>query len=86
MTAEDKEFLKEIDDYAEDVLKDIDPQKTQISAQLEKLMPVLNDVAKKSGKSPEDIFIRYMDLCSERIVENEKKLRDSLSDIDENPS
>ncbi len=81
MTDNDKEFLDRVTAYANDVCKDIDPQKTQISVQLERLMPVLSEIAKEEGKSPEDVFIRYMDLASEAMAETDKKLKDSLQDI-----
>lgn len=81
MTDQDKEFLDRITSYANDVCADIDPQKTQISIQLERLMPVLREIADESGKSVEDIFIRYMDLASEAMVKTEEKLQESLQDI-----
>lgn len=83
MTDQDKEFLDRITSYANDVCADIDPQKTQISIQLERLMPVLNDIAKETGANVEDIFIRYMDLASEAMVKTEEKLQESLDDIPE---
>ena len=83
MTDQDIEFLDRITSYANDVCADIDPQKTQISIQLERLMPVLNDIAKETGANVEDIFIRYMDLASEAMVKTEEKLQESLDDIPE---
>ena len=41
MTAEDIEFLNTIQEYADKVMPDIDPQKVQISEQLQKLRPPL---------------------------------------------
>ena len=64
------------------VTSDIDPQKTQISFQLEKLRPILDQVAAEQGVPVEDIFIRYMDLASELSVEKERKFRIELG----NPS
>ena len=86
MTAQDKEFLDRITSYANDVCKDIDPQKTQISVQLERLMPVLNEIAKENNQAPEDVFIRYMDLANEAMVLTEQKLQETLSDIPDNGS
>ena len=86
MTEQDKEFLDRITSYANDVCKDIDPQKTQISVQLERLMPVLNEIAKENNQAPEDVFIRYMDLANEAMVLTEQKLQETLSDIPDNGS
>lgn len=81
MTDQDKEFLDRITSYANEVCADIDPQKTQISVQLERLMPVLKEIADESGQSTEDIFIRYMDLASEAMVKTEEKLQESMQDF-----
>lgn len=79
MTAEDKKFLQRINDYADQVLADIDPQKTQISVQLEKLKPVMEEISKEEGTPLEDIFIRYMDLASEASVKREKDFQDEFN-------
>lgn len=81
MTEENKKLLARINSYAETVLADIDPQKVQVSAQLDKLMPVMKEIAKERNTSVEDIFILYMDLQSEASVLTENKLRDELSDL-----
>ena len=81
MTDENRQLLARINSYAESVLGDIDPQKVQISVQLEKLKPVMEEIAKERGASPEDIFILYMDLQSEASVASEQKLRDQLGDL-----
>lgn len=80
MSPENKKILDRINAYAEKVLADIDPQKTPISYQLEALRPVMDDIAKETGKSVEDIFILYMDLASEAAVEAEKQLQATLED------
>lgn len=81
MTKQDEEFLDRITNYANEVCADIDPQKTQISVQLERLMPIISEIAEESGQAPEDVFIRYMDLASEAMVKTEEKLKDSLQDL-----
>jgi hypothetical protein len=81
MTEQDKEFLDRITAYANDVCEDIDPQKTQISIQLERLMPIMQEIANESGQTAEDVFIRYMDLASEAMVKTEEKLQESLQDL-----
>lgn len=74
----DKEILETINKYAEKVLGDIDPQKTPVSFQLEKLKPVMQEIAEKENLPLEDVFIRYMDLASQQKVEMDEKLRDTL--------
>lgn len=81
MTEENKKLLARINSYAESVLGEIDPQKVQISMQLEKLKPVMEEIAKEKGMSLTDVFILYMDLQSEASVATNNKLKDALSDI-----
>lgn len=83
MTDENKELLARINAYAENVLGDIDPQKVPVSVQLEKLKPVMEEIAKEKGMSLEDMFILYMDLQSEASVSTNKKLEDSLKDLND---
>ncbi len=68
MTAEDAIFLEKINKYAEKVLGDIDPQKTHVSEQLQKLRPVMQELAMEYKMDVEDVFIKYMDLASEANV------------------
>lgn len=81
MTEENKQILARINKYAEEVMGDIDPQKTRVSIQLDKLKPIFETIAKETGKSVEEIFILYMDLQSEATVNTEKKLQDQLKDL-----
>lgn len=76
----DKEILERINNYSEEVLKDIDPQSTRISVQLDKLKPVMEEISKESGLSLEDVFIKYMDLASAQKVEMNDKLKQTLDD------
>lgn len=80
MTSEEQKILDKINDYAEKALADIDPQKTRISFQLEALKPIMEEIAKETGKSVEDVFILYMDLASEAAVEADKKLQAALDE------
>ena len=83
MTDKDRGFLNRINKYAEDVLKDIDPQNTHVSEQLDRLRPVMEELSKEMGLPIEDVFIRYMDLASEQGVEAENKYREDMgSDFD----
>ena len=78
MTDADRTFLNRINEYAEEALKDIDPQNTHVSEQLEKLRPVMEELSKEMGLPIEDVFIKYMDLASEQGVEAENKYREDL--------
>ena len=62
MTDENRAILKRINDYAEQVMGDIDPQKVQVSAQIEKLKPILQEIADEKQMALEDMFILYMDI------------------------
>lgn len=66
MTQEDKLFLDRINTYAEEVMADMDtnPEKTRISVQLDKLKPIMEEIAAEQNVALEDVFIRYMDLAS----------------------
>ncbi len=81
MTKEDAAFLERINNYADEVLDGIDPQKTQVGFMLEKLKPVMEEIAAESGESVESVFIRYMDLASERSVELERKFQSTMGNM-----
>lgn len=78
MTQEDKKILERINDFANEVMPDIDPQNTQVSVQLEKLKPIMQAIADEQGISLEDMFIKYMDLASEMAIITEQKMKNSL--------
>ena len=80
MTNENRKIWERISAYAEEVLKDIDPQKTQVSVQLDALRPIMEEIAKEQKKGLEDIFILYMDLASEASVEAEAKFQADLQE------
>jgi len=81
MTEEQRKILKRINDYAEEVMGDIDPQKVQVSVQLDKLRPIMEEIAKEKNMSLEDIFIMYMDIQSEASFLSEQKLQNELRDL-----
>lgn len=83
MTDHEREILNRINKFAEKELGDIDPQKVQISAQLQKLRPIMEEIATEEGKSLEDIFILYMDIQSEASCATQKKLEDDLQDLND---
>lgn len=84
MTREDKKILQRINDYANEVMPDIDPQKTQVSVQLEKLKPIMQTIADEQGIALEDMFIKYMDLASEMAVTKEQELKNAMEMFDNN--
>lgn len=86
MTKEDKEFLGKISDYADKVMGDIDPEKVRISEQLDKLRPVLQELAMIHKMPVEDVFIKYMDLATEAALEKNKQFEEDYREIlGENP-
>ena len=81
MTEENRTILERINKYSESVLGEIDPQKVQVSMQLDKLKPIMQEIADEKGMKLEDVFILYMDLQTEASVATQKKLVESLSDV-----
>ena len=81
MTDEQRNILNRVNKYAETVLGDIDPQKVPVSMQLDKLKPIMKEIADEMNMSLEDFFILYMDLQSEASCLTEQKLRDELQDL-----
>ena len=81
MNKEDEKFLNRINEYADKVLDGIDPQKTQVSFQLEKLRPTMEELARENNASVEETFIRYMDLATERSVTMERKCQSTLGNM-----
>lgn len=80
MTQDDMIFLDRINEYANQVMEGLDPQKVKISVQLDKLRPIMEEIAKEQKLPLEEIFIRYMDLASDQGVNQEKKFQDSIQD------
>lgn len=85
MTDKERNFLDRINKYAEEVLGDIDPQKTQISVQLEKLKPIMEELSLEEKIPVEDVFIKYMDLASTFSVQNEHTFQVELKENGDNP-
>lgn len=83
MTEEHRKILSRINAYAENALGDIDPQKVQISVQLDKLRPIMEEISAELNMSIEDFFILYMDLQSEASCLSDQKLREELKDIND---
>ena len=75
-------MLTRINQYAEKVMADIDPQKTPISVQLENLRPIMETIAAEQERALEDIFIEYMDLASEFSVQKANTFKEDFVDFD----
>lgn len=82
MTKEQEAMLLRINQYAEEVMPDIDPQKTPISVQLDKLRPMMETIAAERGCALEDIFIEYMDLASEFSVKQAQEFERDYLDFE----
>ena len=83
MTDENRVILKRINDYAEKVMGNIDPQKVHVSEQLDKLRPIFQEIADEKKMSLQDVFILYMDIQSEATCATEAKLQNDLKDLNE---
>ncbi|MCI8572214.1 MAG: hypothetical protein HFI43_12520 [Lachnospiraceae bacterium] len=80
LSEEEKDMLTRINAYSEQVLGDIDPQKTRISFQLDKLRPVMQEIADEKGMALEDVFIKYMDLASIVSAKKDAMLKEDLDE------
>ena len=80
LSDEEKEMLSRINAYSESVLGEIDPQKTRFSFQLDKLKPIMQEIADEKGMSLEDVFIKYMDLASIVSAKQNAMLKEDLDD------
>lgn len=81
MTDEDKELLKTIQEYADKVMPDSDPQQVMVSEQIKLLRPILQEMAMKYKTDVEDIFIRYMDLSTKQAVAYNKMVSDEFKGL-----
>lgn len=81
LSEEEKELLGRVSAYSAKVIGDIDPQKMRISEQLEKLKPVMQEIAEEKNMKLEDIFIKYMDLASLVLAKKEQKFKEDMRDL-----
>lgn len=81
MTEENRLILDRINNYANKVMGNIDPQKVPVSEQLSKLRPIMEEIAAEKEMSLTDMFILYMDIQSEATVNSSNKLREDLKDL-----
>lgn len=83
MTEEDKNFLDRITAYAEEAMADMDAEKTRISVQLDKLRPIMEEIAAEQNTAVEDVFIRYMDLASTAGAKKQEQFKKDYLDFDD---
>lgn len=81
MTDQLKYIYDRVCKFAETALDGIDPEKTQVSFQLEKLKPVILELSEELKLPAEDVFIMYMDAASEASVDNERKFQSTMGEM-----
>ena len=82
LNEDDRELLNRVSAYSEKVLGDVSPEQVRISEQLDKLRPVMQELAEERKTSLEDIFIKYMDLASLVIAKKDEKFKEDMQDFD----
>lgn len=82
LNEDDRDLLNRVSAYSSKVIGDVDPGQVRISEQLEKLKPVMQEIAKERNTSLEDIFIKYMDLASLVLAKKEQKFKEDMKDLD----
>ncbi|MCD8130493.1 MAG: hypothetical protein LUE16_04330 [Lachnospiraceae bacterium] len=85
MTEKEFNMIKRINKYAEEVLGDIEPQKVQVSRQLDALRPIFTEIAAEENITLEEMFIKYMDLQSEASLQEEMHLRETFAEQANDP-
>lgn len=81
MTAQDREFLNEINTFIEENMADINPEKVRISEQLDMLRPILQKLAMVHSLPVEEVLMKYMDLATMAAVEREAKFKEDFKEI-----
>lgn len=82
LNEDDRELLNRVSAYSEKVLGDVSPEQVRISKQLDKLRPVMQELAEERKTSLEDIFIKYMDLASLVLAKKDEKFKEDMQDFD----
>lgn len=82
LSDDDKELLNRVSAYSAKVIGDVDPQQMRISEQLEKLKPVMEEIAAERKTTLEDVFIKYMDLASLVLAKKDQKFKEDMQDFD----
>lgn len=77
------EILDRINVYADEVLKDVDPERSRVSDRLAALRPVMEQLAQEYHKSLAEIFVIYMDTNTETSAAEEQNYQKKMSEMDE---
>ena len=72
------QIIASLNAYADKVLGNIDPQKVKIGEQLAAIKPEMERLAKVHDIPLDELFILYMDRCSEVFAQEEQNLQDML--------
>lgn len=81
MTRNDKKrMIDEIQDYADEVLKDVDKEQVPVSIQIDMLKPKMQELAKKYEIELTDVFIMYMDGISELQAQKEAEFQQKMQE------
>ncbi len=75
------EITNRINAYGEEVLQDMDLDHTPIGVQLERLKPVMEEIAAETHKSVQEIFIIYMDTNAELNAQAEKEYQNRMEGL-----
>ena len=81
LNEDDRELLNRVSAYSEKVLGEVSPEQMRISEQLDKLKPVMQELAEERKTSLENIFIQYMDLASLVLARKEEKFKEDMQDF-----
>lgn len=82
LNEDDRELLNRVSAYSAKVLGDVSPEQVRISEQLDKLKPIMQELAEERKTSLEDIFIKYMDLASLVLAKKDEKFKEDMQDFD----
>ncbi len=81
LSDDDKDMLSRISAYSEKVIGNVEPGKILVSEQLEKLKPVMQEIADERGMALEDIFIKYMDLATLVLAKKDANFKADMKDL-----
>lgn len=81
LSDDDKDLLNRVSAYSEKVIGEIEPSQMRISEQLDKLKPIMQEIADERGQKLEDIFIKYMDLASLVLAKKDEKFKSDMQDL-----
>ncbi|MFQ9510554.1 MAG: hypothetical protein ACLRZ7_06525 [Lachnospiraceae bacterium] len=78
-----QKITEQINAFADKELSDIDPQKTKISVQLDRLKPEMERIAAKYGIDLADVFIIYMDMNTATTAKIEQQLQEKMKELED---